>query len=717
LALTFNNGVDPNMMKHNDKRTGCLNAAFARFGAAVAVLVCVCLCGSVWGTPETVKKAAELVSAGQWDAALAVLQSDAEAVDPKGETLKGLLLEYQALQQRRQEQRKTVFEEKRKALAEAAVTPGDDESLLKAMELFKGAWDNATEAERESLLADPIYKGLHEAAHARFIETHQAGRWDAAWSKWLKWLVVFEPTTYRQASEDLQERRAMAAVLQKNPCDESDLPYARVKRETASRVFEILDAQYAEPVPYAVVAAKGLARMKLLPEVFGNSTLTFAAAADPNGFGAWAEHIDKLVADEKPSQCAAMTGLLESLLAINQTTLKLPEGVIAAQFTEAALTALDPYTEAVWPEGVGQFEKTMTGQFGGVGIRIKKDGEEIVVVSVIPDTPAAKTTLAADDIIVAVDGQATHEMTTDCAVSRISGPVGTAVSLTIRRAGAEKDELVTVTRQKIVLPTVEGSQRADNGNNQGHWDYFLDAKDRIGYLHLNGFTDKTAEQARQVLEHLEKQQVAGLIVDVRGNGGGLLSEATAFANLFVGDGVLLSSRGRGDKTTTWEARPNGIKRAYPIVLLIDEGSASASEIVAGVVAARKPGQATLIGARTYGKGTVQEVLDLGAEGGRLKLTTANYYLPEDRPVKNRYKLEAEGRTDWGIAPTIETPLYAYEQAEVRRIQLERRKQLMAKDTQKDAAVQSESLAQQMLMADAQLSAAVVVLKARILAAD
>ena len=455
----------------------------------------------------------------------------------------------------------------------------------------------------------------------------------------------------------------------------------------------------------------------MLPDVFGNSTLTFSAGADPNGFREWADHVEMLNAAEKPSCCAELKGLLESLLAINQKTLKLPEGVIAAQFTEAALSALDPYTEAVWPEGVGLFEKSMTGQFGGVGIRIKKDGEEIVVVSVIPDTPAARTTLSADDIIVAVDGQTTKEMTTDCAVSRISGPVGTAVSLTIRRAGAEKDELVTVTRQKIVLPTVEGSQRADNGNNQGHWDYFLDAKDRIGYLQLNGFTDKTAEQARQVLEQLEKQQVAGLIVDVRGNGGGLLSEATAFANLFVGEGVLLSSRGRADKNTTWEARPNGIKREYPIVILIDEGSASASEIVAGVVAARKSGQATLIGERTYGKGTVQEIVDLGADGGRLKFTSAYYYLPEDRPVKNRYKLEAQGRTDWGIAPTIEMPLYAYEQAEVRRIQLERRKQLMAKDTHKDAALQRESLAQQMLMADAQLSAAVVVVKAQILALD
>ena len=308
-------------------------------------------------------------------------------------------------------------------------------------------------------------------------------------------------------------------------------------------------------------------------------------------------------------------------------------------------------------------------------------------------------------------------MTTDCAVKRISGPVGTSVSLTVRPVGADKNEVVTVTRQKIVLPTVEGAQRAENNNTHGHWDYFLDAKDRIGYLQLNGFTEKTAQQARQVLENLEQQQLGGLIVDMRGNGGGLLNEATSFANLFIDDGALLSSRGRGDVESVWKAKPNAVRRDYPMVILIDEGSASASEIVAGAAAVRKPDQVTLIGQRTYGKGSVQEVTDLGPAGGRLKFTSAYYYLPDGRAVPNRFKLQADNRTDWGIAPTIELPLYAYEQARIRQIQLERRKQLMAKQSPLDAAAEDESLTQQMLMADAQLSAAVVVLKARIMAGD
>lgn len=677
-------------------------------------MVTLCLWGGVVAEQEALKQVAGQVAAGQWDAAITTLNDIADTTDPRTDQLKGLLQEHQALEARRLQQRQTLFQEKCRLLDALEPESLDDADLLKAMELFNAAWSNAAGPERQALLARPRFQALRQQAHEKFTAESQAGRWDVAWNQWLRWLVEVAPETYRQASEDLQQRRALANALRKNPCDETAIPYSEVKRETVMRIMEIVDARYAEPVPFNRLAEQGLQRLALLPEVCGNNSLSLAVHADPDGFSQWAEHCGQLRAAEPPKTAAEIIAMLDTLIAINQTTLKLPEGVILAQFTEAALAALDPYTEAVWPEGVSLFEKNLTGQFGGVGIRIKRDSDSLVIVSVIPDTPAAETSLAADDIIVAVDGQPAHEMTTDCAVTRISGPVGTAVSLTVRRAGVDKDEVVTVLRQKIVLPTVEGSQRADNGRNQGHWDYFLDAKDRIGYLQLNGFTDKTAEQARQVLEQLEQSGVKGLIVDVRGNGGGLLSEATAFANLFVDDGILLSSRGRGDTNTTWQAKSNAVKRDYPIVILIDEGSASASEIVAGVVAARKPGQTTLVGQRSYGKGTVQEVVDLGPGGGRLKLTTANYYLPDGRPVQNRYKLLADGRIDWGIAPVIELPIYAYEKTQIQKIQVERRKQLMAKEPQRELDVQVESLVQQMLMADAQLSAALIVIKTRIL---
>jgi carboxyl-terminal processing protease len=688
-----------------------------RIAAYLAATLMLFLCAGVSAASEALKQAVEYVSSGKWDAAMSVLQSESEASDPRIETHKGLLLEHQALDQRRQQQRQAVFEEKCQAFDVVDPNSLDEAALLKAMELFKAVWDNATVSERDELPARPVFQTLRKAARERFASDEEAGRWDAAWSKWLRWLLEFEPSVYQKSSDDLQERRMIANALRKNPCNENAIPYSQVNRETAVRIFDILQNQYAEEVSFDRIAAKGLRRLARLPEVFRNPAITFAVQADPIGFTDWAGHMEQLQTTRLPTSGGSMTALLDMLSGINQTTLKLPEGVIIAQFTEAALAALDPYTEAVWPESVGLFEKNLTGQFGGIGIRIKKDGDNLVIVSVIPDTPAAATSLAADDVIVAVDGRMTREMTTDCAVSRISGPVGTAVSLTVHRPGTDKDEIVTVMRHKIGLPTVEGSQRADNGRNEGHWDYFLDAKDRIGYLQLNGFTEKTAEQARQVIEQLERNQVAGLIVDVRGNGGGLLSEATAFADLFVDDGVLLSSRGRGDKETTWQAKSNAVKCDYPVVILIDEGSASASEIVAGVLAVRKPGQTTLIGQRTYGKGTVQEVVDLGPAGGRLKYTSAYYFLPDKRPVQNRYKLQAEGRTDWGITPAIELPLYAYEKTHIQQIQIERRKQLMAKEPQQDSDAKAESLVQQMLMADAQLSAALVVLKAKILAVN
>ncbi|NLW85082.1 MAG: S41 family peptidase [Phycisphaerae bacterium] len=666
--------------------------------------------------PDTVRQAADYAAAGQWTAALTALDAADTSADPRTEALKGLLREHQALADRRQQQRQALFDEKRLALDSLDPNTLNAEStLLDAMALFKSAWDNATTPERDRLLAGSVFGMLRQAAYERFCADDQAGRWDTAWTRWMQWLVEFSPQSFKEASDDLQQRRLIANALRQNPCDITAVPYSQVTHRTAAQVFTVLESRYVEPPPFDRLTQHGLRRLALLTTVLDNPTITFAVERDPNGVAAWADHIASLQTAAPPTDSAGMAALLETLTAVNHITLKLPEGVILAQFTEAALTALDPYTEAVWPEGLGLFEKNITGQFGGIGIRIKRDGENLVIVSVIPDTPAAGTLLAADDIILAVDGQPTNDLPTNCAVSLISGPVGTAVSLTVRRPGVEKVQIVTVLRQRIVLPTVEGAHRAENNGGEGHWDYFLDAEHRIGYLQLNGFTDKTAQQARGVLEQLEQKKVAGLIIDVRGNGGGLLTEATSLANLFISDGVLLTSRGRGDSQTVQRAKSNAVTRGYPLVILINEASASASEIVAGVLAVRKPGQTTLIGQRTYGKGTVQEIADLGPDGGRLKLTTAYYHLPDGQPVPNRYKLQSEGRTDWGIPPHIDIPLYAFEVAEISRLQLERRKQLMAKDAPDTRDDKTDSLVRQMLAADPQLAAALIVLKAKLIA--
>ncbi len=681
-----------------------------------AAAVCFGCPVAVQGSPELLGEAVDYVRLGRWDAALELLASVEGENDSPPQQIRGLLLEHRALAQQRAEQRRAIFEQKRSEFESVDLAEADEARLFEAMGLFKSAWDNAEDTEREQLLEHPGYQALRGAVQERFHSNYQAGQWDQAWRKWLRWLNLFEPQRYRQAYEDVQQRRALVNAIRVNPCDEAAVPYAQVTRDIGVRMVEVLGSHYAGPVPFDQTARYGLRRLSLLPEALSNPTVSLAVQAEPDTFGPWGEHLENLQSARPPASASDVADLLDMVLAINAETLTLPEGIIVAQFIEAALTALDPYTEAVWPAGVGAFDKHITGQFGGVGVRIRKDDGQLVIVSVIPDTPAAETLLAADDVIEAVDGRSTQDLPTECVAALISGPVGTSVTLTVRQAETAETTMVTVTRRQVVLPTVEGAQRAENKETQGHWDYFLDAKDRIGYLHLHGFTNRTADQARAVLDALESQGLGGLIVDMRGNGGGLLAEATAFANLFVSDGVLLSSRGRNEANTVWQAESNSVRRDYPIVMLIDEGSASASEIVAGAVAARKPEQVTLIGQRTYGKGTVQDVVELGQLGGRLKLTSAHYYLPNGQPVQNRYSLQAEGRTDWGIVPTIELPLYAYERTRIREIQNERRRQLMQTDAAACVEAQNESLVRQMLMADAQLSAAVVVLKAQLLAA-
>ncbi|MBN2731564.1 MAG: hypothetical protein JXR26_03950, partial [Balneolaceae bacterium] len=217
----------------------------------------------------------------------------------------------------------------------------------------------------------------------------------------------------------------------------------------------------------------------------------------------------------------------------------------------------------------------------------------------------------------------------------------------------------------------------------------------------------TVVQVKSTLEKLEAAGLAGLILDLRGNGGGLLTAATELTDMFIDEGVLLKSKGRGDKTSQWVARPDEVERAYPVVILMNGGSASASEIVAGVLGHEGYKRALLVGDRSYGKGSVQEVIDLGGDAGKMKFTSAYYYLPNGETVPNRDLLAREGRDDWGIVPDVSVPLYAYESKQIREVNEARR---TSGTDQKDG--DKPSVTEQMIEADPQLATGLLVLKAR-----
>jgi carboxyl-terminal processing protease len=662
-------------------------------------------------------KIVSLIEQGQWDQAQSLLPTDSVAGDNQLKALQSILTEYDQISDRRNGKQTKVYDEKYDIYSKSAamIEAGDPNANHNTtFGQLRDLWRQAKPGQQKELAGTKAYQMFMTHACQQAEQHTQSANWSKAWSNGAKWLVTFEPENpeYQTIEDRIRLGDAVQSLLEVDPCQDKSEQYAQITRVTAYKALGALYARYVEQVDFQAMTEKVLQYGSILTTVLKNDTVEFACQADPNGFDPWDENIKQLICDSEKNQQSPVSfqsfiEFSDALLALNAQTLKLPEGAIIALVTEASVSTLDPYTRIVWPYETKQFDKDMTGQFGGIGIRIKKDNNKLVVTSLIPKTPAMESGLKPDDVIVAVDGELTADMSTTCAVRKISGPIGTSVSLSIQRADEKKERLISIVRDKIVLPAVEGAQRADNDKSSGQWDYFLDKESCVGYLRLNNFTDRTVGQLTKELDELEKKGLAGLVLDLRGNGGGLLNTAVDVSSMFVDQGLILKSKGRDEKSKEWKANPNAHKRRWPMVVLIDGGSASASEIVAGVLGSDIIKRAVLVGSRSYGKGTVQEVVDLNGDASRLKYTSAYYYLPGDKPVKNRYLLKRQGRDDWGIAPHVDVPLFRFEADQIVKVSQLRRR-VTKTDTENERSVN-----EQMLEVDPQLSTALLVLKAKL----
>ncbi len=662
-----------------------------------------------------------LIQRGQWDAADALLQKQTDDVKKKQKDLLEILQQYRQLRKSRREKQQELYSvrnERLEMLIEkfSANDPNVIEQDL--LNQLNNVWKDATDAQKEELAGRQSVQRLMDTALQSAEKYYSRGDWKKSYSTGVRWLMTFEPENpvYQEMDEKYREAVTVDAMLKKSPCDDFNDRYARIERQSVRQVFDILQTRYAKPIVFHQMAQKMLTRCIVLGDILKTAPTDVAIEADPNDIERWVARTDRLSGEfgkKDTSELARQDfeDLLDALIVQNKDTLKLPEGLMLSMLTHVALAELDPYTAVVWPSEVKNFDKAMTGQFGGVGIQINKVKEGLKVVSLLPDTPAIKAGLRADALILEVDGESTKKMNMQCAIKNISGPIGTSVILTVRYPDSKKTELVTVVRGKIVVPVVEGSSQADNGKTQGHWDYFLDEKGQVGYLRLKNFTGRTVSQVKAALKTMESEGLAGLILDVRGNGGGLLDAAVNLSDLFISNGLLLKSKGRDNLSNQWAAKEDSPKRLYPIVVLIDNASASASEIVAGILGCDAYQRAVLIGQQTYGKGSVQEVVELGAGKGKLKFTSAYYYLPDGEPVKNRDVLKRNGRNDWGIMPDILIPLYDFERRQIRKVNAKRTK--ISNTASQEQVLEETSIRDQMLSADPQLKVALLVLKAAI----
>ncbi|MEO0959447.1 MAG: S41 family peptidase [Pseudomonadota bacterium] len=297
------------------------------------------------------------------------------------------------------------------------------------------------------------------------------------------------------------------------------------------------------------------------------------------------------------------------------------EDVDEQELIEAAingmLASLDPHSSYLPPQNFADIREQTQGKFGGLGIEVTMENGFVKVVAPIDDTPAAEAGVEAGDFITHIDGESVLGLTLSDAVERMRGVVGSSITITISRESAEEPFDIEITRDTITI-------RAVRSRTEGN----------VGVLRVTTFNEQTYRNLEQGIEEIREElgeDVAGYIVDLRNNPGGLLSQAIEVSDAFLETGEIVSTRGRDlDEAERVNARPGDLTEGKPIVVLINEGSASASEIVAGALQDHR--RAIVVGAKSFGKGSVQTIMRLGDKGA-IKLTTARYYTPSGRSIQ------------------------------------------------------------------------------------
>jgi carboxyl-terminal processing protease len=303
---------------------------------------------------------------------------------------------------------------------------------------------------------------------------------------------------------------------------------------------------------------------------------------------------------------------------------KLVEGAI-----NGMISSLDPHSRYMNDSAWREMQETTHGEFGGLGIEVTMEDGLIKVVAPMDDTPAAKAGILSGDLVTQIDDEAVQGLTLEQAVNKMKGPINTKTRLTIIRKGRDAPIDVSIVREIIRVRPV--SYHVDGGN--------------IGYIRISSFNEQTTDELKSAISDISKQvpaeSLAGYVVDLRNNPGGLLDQAVSVSSAFMARGEIVSTRGRTpEETQRFTAHGGDLIKGKPLVVLINGGSASASEIVAGALHDHK--RATLIGTRSFGKGSVQTIIPLGAGNGALALTTARYFTPSGRSIQAK-----------GVAPDIE----------------------------------------------------------------
>ncbi len=480
-------------------------------------------------------------------------------------------------------------------------------------------------------------------------EYRKDSKWREAWQIYWRLAELFErEPRYKKLERDVSTHLRLDRMFREG--SHWDEQIEKVRWRDAKVALEHIDMYYVQPADFKAVAENGLEQLLLLAEST-TARKQFEGLADEDDRKDFElriqERLDQIRAAPTLDRSTCVKHFRRVIKSINEETVRLPEELVVHELMRGALEPLDDFTDVIWPAASKEFDKHTRGDFVGVGISIIKNrADEVEVVSPLEDSSAYRAGIQAGDIITEVEGQPLKDLSLNKVVKTITGPKGTMVTLTIRRD--DKESAYRLERAKVKIRSVKGVRR--DPEDEESWDHWLDRERGIGYVRVLSFQRNTVEDLDNVLSSMP--DLKGLVLDLRGNPGGLLDAAWELSTRFLKRGdIVVSTKGRiPSENHVFDVPGNGPYSDIPLVVLVDERSASASEIVSG--AFRDNHRGVVIGERTFGKFSVQNLIPLSrSSGAKLKITTAGYYLPSGASFHRDPKSD-----EWGVAPDIDVRL-------------------------------------------------------------
>lgn len=696
----------------------------------VAVVFAACMAASPLAaelvSPDQLAELPQLADTGRFDQVLTLLKSNGHG-DAQAASLITDLERYEQNQLKRSDQWHESYEKAIEELESRLAEGKLEEALASAVTAHNLAVDP------QAMIASPLVKKLVAQTRVQAQAAEDAQDWVEALSLYRALTLLFDdPSLYRdkitrtgrhlralRLYAPKQLRKLYAARAQRlgeelpDPPQGEEEPWEErlsdIKVSMLRQTLAQAARRHVSSVGYTQMLHSALESLLALVETDGLTGVFPMLSDAPKAkrfHDGLLEMLDGIDARKNPLNFLDAATVIDRITSLNDKTAQLPDRVLVYELSEGATDALDDFSAVIWPNEVETFSRNTQGKFYGVGIQISIRDDQLIVVSPLEDTPAQRAGIKAGDIIATVDGNDTAMWSLDRAVREITGPEGTKVKLGIKRVGEAELIPFVLTRAEIVIESIRGWQRSHGGG----WDYFIDRDLRIGYVRLTQFIPQSATDLDNAINQMVKDgPLNGLILDLRFNPGGLLSSAVEVSDRFIASGPIVSTVGSdGKQTSQFRARRDHTHDQLPMVVLINEGSASASEILSGALQDYQ--RAVIVGTRSFGKGSVQDLFRLSGDKAYLKLTTQYYMLPRGRIIHRKPESKV-----WGIEPDLVVRMTPKEMADA--MELRQKIDVLHSDEELAELEEPPPTADEIIKtsSDPQLEAALLMLKTRLIA--